>query len=142
MRRALFTIMISLAVALPTLLIAADCSNTSQTGTQGKFVPLACYKGTALESAYNSEPTGQNSLADIFNNAYRIAISVGVTIALIQVIRAAFKYLGNDMWSSKTEARAILSNVIVGVLALLLPFIIFRLINPDMLNLQIGFLSA
>jgi type IV secretory pathway VirB2 component (pilin) len=96
------------------------------------FVPLTSF-GPALEFAKS------DSLPAFFNALYKICIGVAATLAVLQIMRAGIMYMGGDSVTETKQAREIIQNAVLGLVLVLAPAIIFSIINPDILNLKIGF---
>ncbi len=100
-----------------------------------KFCPLANVDGSQKLSGIYSD--AQVSLAKFVNGLFKVALSVGAILAVLQLTRAGFMYMGSDMWSSKARAREIIGNATIGLLLLIAIFLILNLINPNLLNLDV-----
>ena len=78
------------------------------------------------------------SLPDLFNSIYKICIGVAATLAVLQIMRAGVMYMGGDSITEKKEARDLISMSVIGLVLVLSPVIVFSIINPKILNLDIG----
>lgn len=97
------------------------------------FVSLTHIPGI---SGLTSAPT----LPILLNNLYKLCIGAAAVIAVIQIIRAGISIMtnqGNFMQSS--EARKRLVNTFLGLLLVLSPVIVFSIINPRILDLNLDF---
>src|SRR3989344_5997706 len=104
-------------------------------GCTNKFCPLANVDGSQkLSGIYSDAGT---SLGKFVNGFFKVALSVGAILAVLQLTRAGFMYMGSDMWSSKAKAREIIGNATIGLLLLIAIFLILNLINPKLLNLDV-----
>jgi hypothetical protein len=112
----------------------AHADGTNCTATANGFVPLACVPSTLkLGQLYGT--TGD--LSTFINGLFGFALAVGAILAVLRLVYAGFLYMGqSDMWSRKGEARAIMGNVVLGLLLLLGIWIILNQINPDILTLS------
>ncbi|MCR4281271.1 MAG: hypothetical protein NUV88_03000, partial [Candidatus Kaiserbacteria bacterium] len=100
------------------------------------FAPLAEVTGSGkLSALYDSD----QNLGSYINSMFKVAISAGAIIAVIRLGVAGFKYMGSDMWSTKSKAREDIGEVFLGLLLLLSLWIILNQINPNLLNLNIVF---
>ena len=60
------------------------------------------------------------------------------SIAMLRIGFAGYLYMGSaDMWSSKTRAKEVFQDAIIGLLILLAIYMILYQINPDILELKI-----
>ncbi|RJQ33450.1 hypothetical protein C4568_04695 [Candidatus Parcubacteria bacterium] len=125
MRRYVLTTLIASALFVPTVLIAQTTN----------YVPLADYSGTPIGSVYGAG--GQQTLPQYVRTLFAIALSAGAILAVIRLVWAGYKYMGTDMWSQKGEAKAIIKDVVFGMLLLLGTYLILYQINPCILNLDI-----
>ena len=78
------------------------------------------------------------SIPELLNNIYKICIGIAATLAVLQIMRAGVMYMGGDSITEKKEARNLISLSIVGLVLVLTPVIVFSIINPDILKLNIG----
>lgn len=99
--------------------------------TQGSFVPLTSLPGI-------EDFAGQSSLPNLLNAIYRISIGAAAVIAVLQIMRAGVLYMGGDSVTEKREAKNLLGMSIGGLLLVLSPVIVFSIINPSILSLNIG----
>ncbi|CAN5710165.1 hypothetical protein BH11PAT2_BH11PAT2_08640 [soil metagenome] len=121
--------------ATPTATPAATPAATTPTTAAAPattFVPLNPIPGI-LDAA--SSP----SLPTFFNNLYKICIGVAASIAVLQLMRAGFMFMVNKGSVSHNEAaKSIISNSILGLVLVLSPAIVFGIINPSILNLNLN----
>lgn len=104
---------------------------------QGQFVPL-----TSLPGLDDIQGQGQSDLAGFFNQLYRILIGVAAVLAVLQIMRAGFKYMTSSASvSGNKEAKDLIQESLLGLLLVLSPVIVFGIINPDILRLSLD-LSA
>lgn len=78
-----------------------------------------------------------NSIPELLNNIYKICIGIAATLAVLQIMRAGVLYMGGDSVTEKKEAKDLISSSIVGLILVLSPVIVFSIINPNILSLQI-----
>lgn len=76
------------------------------------------------------------SLAQFFNTLFKTAIVVGAMLAVMKLGYAGFLYMTTDLPGSKSNARSIISQALLGLLLLLSVWLILNQINPDILNLD------
>jgi hypothetical protein len=112
---------------------AATSAGTSGSSNAGSnFVPL-----TNIPAITGF--AGAGNLTAFFNNLYKICIGVAATIAVIQIMRAGIMYMGGDSITETKQARALIGTSVGGLLLVLSPVIVFGIINPKILSLQVGF---
>lgn len=103
---------------------------------QGTFVSLSKISGDNfapfLTSAFNSQ-----SFPTFINAIFKASIAVGAMLAVLQLARAGFMYMGGDSWGTKEAAKQIIRQAVMGLLLLLGIWLILYQINPDILNLNI-----
>lgn len=120
-----------LVVFLPitTRAAAQNCA----TGANG-FVPLACTEGSSkLGQLYAAE-----GLGDYVNKLFLFSLTIGAIMAIVRLMWGGYLYMGSgDMWSSKSRAREVLGDAVLGLLLLLAIYLILFQINPDLLNLDV-----
>lgn len=101
--------------------------------TEGRdFVPLTNLPGI-------TEVAGQPDLGPFLNNLYRLLIGAAAVIAVIQIMRAGIMFMTNKGSVSENEqARHLIQMSVVGLVLILSPVIVFSIINPEILNLQVN----
>jgi hypothetical protein len=95
------------------------------------FVPLTNLPGI-------SEVSTANSLAPFLSQVYKICIGLAAVLAVLQLMRAGVMYMGGDSITEKKEARALIGTSLAGLLLVLSPVIVFSIINPNILKLDIN----
>ncbi len=80
----------------------------------------------------------QDSLAPFLSQIYKICIGLAAVLAVLQIMRAGIMYMGGDSITEKKEARGLIGAALAGLLLVLSPVIVFSLINPQILELDIG----
>lgn len=90
-------------------------------------------------SEVNNELVNAESLPALFNSLYRMCIGAAAVIAVIQIMRAGVKFMtkGGSV-SANTEAKDMIRNAILGLVLVLSPAIVFGIINPRILNLELS----
>jgi hypothetical protein len=107
-------------------------------------LPLAVHGQTNTFAPLNpslpgiKEFVGSNSIPDLLNNIYKICIGIAAVLAVLQIMRAGVLYMGGDSITEKKEARDLISMSVIGLVLVLAPTIVFSIINPEILNLNIG----
>lgn len=78
------------------------------------------------------------SLAAYLNALFRIAIGLAALVAVIQITLAGIKYMSDTgSFSTKEEAKRNITNALLGLLIILSVVVVFRLINENILNLNV-----
>lgn len=96
------------------------------------LAPMDAQQGSKLSGLYAG-----GDLSTFIQKLFVFAITIGAIIAVVQLMRAGYLYMGSEIWSSKSKAREIFVNVIFGLLLLLSIWLILQKINPQILNLDI-----
>jgi hypothetical protein len=134
-----FALAIFMGAAIPAF--AADSVTTIPAGNTGSdainqcsgangFVSLSCIPGFA-------DATQQDGLADFFNLLYKLAIGMGVVIAVLQLVRAGIMYMGSDSFTEKKDARNLIGATLLGLVLVLSPVVVLGIINPDINSLKL-----
>ena len=113
-------------ITLPLLALAAE-------GTD--FVPLTNIP--VLFDTGNAINTPEG-LSIFLNNIYKVCIGVAAVIAVLQIMRAGIMYMGGDSVTEKKDAKNLIAMSIGGLILVLSPVIVFSIINPEILSLEIG----
>jgi type IV secretory pathway VirB2 component (pilin) len=116
-----------LSFALPAVALAADTSGLG-------FVPLTSIPGIA-------DAGNASTLPSFLNNVYKLAIGVAAVLAVLQIVRAGIMYMGGDSVTEKKDAKNLITLSIGGLILVLSPVIVFSVINPKILSLEIGGLN-
>ena len=98
------------------------------------YVPLAPIPG--LTSAQDN--ISADTLANFLNNLYKYLIGLAAVLAVIQIIRGGFYIMGQESVTKKGEGRHLIQQAILGLVLVLLPALVFSIINPAILNLSIS----
>lgn len=104
----------------------------STTGSVDQFTSLTQLPGIP-------EVSNAASLPDFFNNLYRLCIGAAAVIAVLQIMRAGIKFMtkGGSV-SANSEAKDMIRNAVIGLILVLSPAIVFGIINPRILNLELN----
>lgn len=97
-----------------------------------EFVPLTQIPGI-------SDIANSSTLPAFLNNIYQICIGAAAVLAVLQIMRGGLTYMLGDSITEKKEARSLIVMSIVGLLLVLSPAIVFGIIDPRILNLQLNF---
>lgn len=101
---------------------------------QGTFVPLS---DANFQEIFNTGSSRGGDIATFINGAFKAALSIGAILAVLRIAYAGYLYMGTDMWHTKSHAKEILGDVVLGLLLLLGIYLILWQINPDLLRLDI-----
>ncbi len=114
--------------------VTADTNNSgSNASSTGGFVSL-----TQLPAISDAADT--NSLPQFLNTLYKICIGVGAVLAVLMIMFAGFLFMtSRGSVSSNEKAKSYIQNAVLGLILLLSPTIVFGIINPDILNLDLNF---
>lgn len=119
MRTLLSFFVASLALAVPLLAAAQE------------FTPLTNLPG--IEGIADQE-----TLPEFLNNLYRLCIGAAAVIAVLQIMRAGAYFMFNKGSVAHNEqAKSLIANSVLGLLLVLSPAIVFGIINPDILELNL-----
>lgn len=104
---------------------------------QGGFIALSGLEGpnfsTFLTQAFSEGSTMETAV----NALFKAAITIGAMLAVLQLARAGFMYMGGESWGTKEAAKQIMRQAVMGLLILISIWLILRQINPDLLDLNI-----
>jgi hypothetical protein len=110
---------ILLLVSAPLLVFADDT-----------FVPLTSLPG--IPQAGNAP-----SLPIFLRDIYGLAIGAAAVVAVLQLMRAGFTMITSQGSAlSNKESKERISNALIGLVLVLSPYIVFSIINPDILKLD------
>lgn len=105
------------------------------------FVPLTkgvpgSSSGSSLAGPLSNFFT-QNSLSGFFNAAFTMALSLGAILAVLRLAYAGWLYMSTDAFGTKSHAREVIRDAVIGLLLLIGIYIILYQINPCLLNLNV-----
>lgn len=95
-----------------------------------EYVPLVGIPGL-------SNTPGTRNLPDLVNKTYIVLIGFGALAAAIKIAFAGIKWSMSDIITDKSQAKEDIKGSLLGLALLLIPYIVFKTINPDILNLDI-----
>jgi hypothetical protein len=102
------------------------------------FVPLEKVDGTPLAQVYGSDVSSALSLSNLINNFFKIALAVGAVLAVLQIVHAGYLYMVSEASAgSKSRAKEVFGDAIIGLLLLMSIYLILYQINPCILRLDI-----
>jgi hypothetical protein len=113
------------------ILLLLPAISLAQSSAGGQFVPLAPIPGLT-----DQQP--QSNMAVFLNNLYKILIGVAAAAAVVMIIWGGLEYATTDNISSKSEGKAKIQQAILGLILVLLPVLVFSIINPSILNLSVN----
>ena len=93
-----------------------------------KFVPMAHLPGITGDAV---------PLPVYINRIYMLTITIGAFIGVIKLSIAGVKYAMSDVVTDKSSAKKDIMGVFLGLAILLVPFIVLKQINPDLVNLEL-----
>ena len=99
------------------------------TGVEVSRVDLAPFMTRAFSADAN--------LGEFVNAMFLAAIAIGAMLAVLQLARAGFLYMGSDAWGQKQKAKHLLQDAFVGLLILLSVWLVLNQINPQILELDV-----
>jgi len=130
----LLFILFACALTFPFVHIAQaqDASTSTSTSTgAGTFVPLTHLP--QIQQAANSA-----TLPVFLNQLYKICIGVAAVLAVLLIMYAGVEIMtSRGSVSSNEKAKKHIQNAILGLILVLSPTIVFGIINPDILKLNI-----
>ena len=104
---------------------------------QSNFVPIAPITGLTDPSTLGIV-INSTSLANFFNNLYKFLIGLAAILAIIEIVWGGLEYSTQDSVSKKSDAKERIYQAIFGLLLVLAPALVFGIINPSILNLDVN----
>jgi type IV secretory pathway VirB2 component (pilin) len=95
------------------------------------FTPLTSLPGVA-------DATSSPDLAAFLSNIYKLCIGVAAILAVLKIIQGGITYMLGDSITEKKEAKHHISMAILGLVLVLSPALVFGIIDPRILSLDIG----
>lgn len=115
---------------------AADPAATAapdNTHAPAQFIPL-----TQLPGLTNTATT--STLPGFLNSLYKICIGAAAVIAVLEIMFAGVQFMtSRGSVTSNEAAKSRIQNAIFGLVLVLSPTIVFKIINPSILNLDLNF---
>jgi hypothetical protein len=97
------------------------------------FLPLTNLPGI-------QEVSQSNSLPQLLNTLYKLCIGAAAVIAILQIMRAGVYFMFNKGSIAQNEkAKGLIQNSVMGLILVLSPAIVFGIINPDILKIDLDF---
>lgn len=100
----------------------------------GLFSFVSAVDYTLLEPLPGIESVPTKGFGEYLSSVFGLAISVAAVLAVLQLSIAGFKYLTEESFTGKTDARKKITNAIVGLVLLLSSYLLLRTINPDLVE--------
>jgi hypothetical protein len=94
------------------------------------FVPLTSIPNIA-------ESANSQNLSIFLNSIYKICIGLAGVLAVLQIVRGGMTYMLGDSVTEKREARHHITLAVFGLILVLAPAIVFGIIDPRILSLQV-----
>lgn len=114
-----------------------NISEYVRTMFQGSFVSLSGLQGPNFSSFLTKAFSENSTMTTAVNALFKAAIAVGAILAVLQLARAGFMYMGGESWGTKETAKQIMRQTVMGLLILISIWLILKQINPDLLDLNI-----
>lgn len=128
-----FILLASITVVTPSHAVRAE---TAACDSSAKFCALAPIPG--LTDGASTSVVNADTLAAFLNNLYKYLIGVAATAAVIMIIWGGIDISTTDSIGSQSAGRARIKNAIGGLILVLMPVVVFSVINPSILNLSIN----
>ncbi len=109
---------------------AAQPSGSAAEISGNTFVPLTTIPGVG-------DVAGSADLPEFLNSLYMISVGAAAALAVLQIVRGGMTYMLGDSITEKREAK---KHITMSVLVLS-PALVFGVINPDILDLNIDLSS-
>ena len=104
---------------------------------QGAFVPLSDINTGQVAPFLTRAFSANSDFPTMVNALFKGAISVGAILAVLQLARAGFMYMGGESWGTKEKSKEIMRQASLGLLILLSIYLVLEQINPQLLDLNI-----
>ncbi|HEV3245356.1 MAG TPA: hypothetical protein VG102_03285 [Candidatus Paceibacterota bacterium] len=104
-------------------------------GTVVNFQPLSGSNSNLAGPL--SQFFSSSNLPGLFNAAFSMALSAGAILAVLRLAYAGWLYMSSDAFGTKSHAKEVIQNAILGLLLLIGIYIILNQINPCLLNLNV-----
>src|SRR3989344_3021283 len=80
-----------------------------------------------------------SGFADFFNKLYIYLIGAAVILAIIMIVWGGLEYSTQDSISKKSDGKSKIYNALFGLVLVLSPVLVFTIINPQILSLNLNF---
>ena len=122
------------APAPGTVTPGSTSGNTTTSSASGGFQALAPIPGLT-----DQQPS--NNFGTFLNNLYKFLIGIAAALAIIQIVRGGLNIATQDSAEKHGKGREQITQAILGLVLVLSPVLVFSIINPSILNLNIDFKS-
>ena len=123
---------IRIALAIVALSLVSAAPVLAQTQCNGNFCSIGNTSNSLLGQVYNQNGT----LIDFVNALFKMALSLGAILAVVRIAWAGYQYMTSDAFGTKSHAKEILGDAVLGLVLLLSIWLILYQINPEILNLR------
>lgn len=113
-------ILIFLLILVPTIALAAP-----------DFVPIV---GIPLSDG--GQLGAETSLGEYVNAIFKLAIFIGATLAVLQIMYGGFEYMFSEAAEKKAGGKERITQALYGLILLLMVWLILSIINKDILDLR------
>jgi hypothetical protein len=113
--------------------IALIASPFIASAATGDFVPIAPIPGLT-----EGVDTTSASMTAFLNNIYKFLLGFAAVTAVVMIIWGGLEYATTDSIGNKSEGKAKIQQAILGLILVLLPVLVFSIINPKILDLGVN----
>lgn len=128
-----FAFFLACTIGAPVVRVHAQ---TAPCDASAKFCPLAPIPG--LTDASKTSVVNSDTLANFLNNLYKYLIGVAATAAVIMIIWGGIDISTTDSIGNQSAGKQRIRNAIGGLILVLMPVVVFSVINPSILNLSLN----
>lgn len=114
------------------LSFAGAHSVLAQSACGNGFCPLA-----PIPNLTQGVQATSGGLASFFNNLYKYLIGLAAILAIIMIVWGGLEISTKDSISKQSDGRERITQAILGLVLVLLPVLVFSIINPSILNLSL-----
>jgi hypothetical protein len=104
---------------------------TPQSNQSAGFVPL-----TNIPGLTSGVATNQSGIANFLNNLYKYLIGLAAVLAVIEIVWGGIEISTQDSISKHEAGKERIQGALLGLVLVLLPVLVFSIINPQILNLS------
>jgi hypothetical protein len=131
-KKTLYDIGILFAILIFTFL---SVDSVFAAGSQTPPPPLAFEPLTGIPGL--DKLNKDTTIPEYINQVYLLIIVVGALLGVMRLAWAGVKYSLSDVVTEKSEAKHDMTGVLMGLAILLIPFVVLKEINPDLVNLNV-----
>lgn len=73
-----------------------------------------------------------------FDSIYKFGVGIAAALAVIVIMIGGIKYMSTDSIGGKSEGKKRIGDALIGLLLVLTPFVIFGIINPNILTFNLN----